>query len=127
MEVYGTLDNFWETGTEGVLWAIEKAPSGLQKGASYDDLFILKEGDYLEIYDPDMLYAHKRHEVLWSGVIKKDTETNMVTNRNNPLHKQQQVSHYWVHWLQQDFDDHEQWCWLFVRGYPAKLVRNEVC
>jgi len=125
MEIFGTLDNFFETGTEGVHWAIDKAPSGYSKGASYDDLFLLEEGDHLEIYDPETLYVKGEHKILWSGVIKKDNESCLCTRHTNPEVKQQLVNGYWVHWLQQGFEDYEQWCWFFVMHYPARLVRNK--
>jgi len=63
MEIYGTLFNWYETGTEGVHWSINKAISGFAKSASYDDLFIIEEDDYLEIYDPENLYKNGIHGV----------------------------------------------------------------
>lgn len=56
MNIFGTLEMFFESGTEGVHWALEKAPSGFSKGKSYDGFF-LEEGDYLEIYDPNTLHS----------------------------------------------------------------------
>ena len=125
MEVIGRLNNFFETGSEGVYWAIQKAAIGFQQGSSYDALFYLEEGDYLEVYDINELYVHGKHKVIWSGVIKKDLKSHMSTRPTNPEIKQQNILGYWVHWLQQDFENHEQWCWLFVLDYPAKLVRDD--
>lgn len=94
--------------------------------ASYDDLFILDEGDYLEIYDPNALYSRGEHLVLWPGVIKQDRESLRSKRPFNSEVEQQGVGGYWVHWLQRDFGDHEQWCRLFVLGYPAKIVRSDL-
>lgn len=123
MDIFGNLYNYFETGTEGVYWALQKAPSGFVKYASYDDLFILEDGDYLEIYDPHALYSGGQHVVIWSGVIEQNTESLMVKSHFNPEVEQQNICGYWVHWLQNEFKDHEQWCRLFVLGYPAKLVK----
>ena len=124
MEIYGTLDNYFETGMEGVYWALNNAPSGFVKYASHDDLFIIEDGDYLEIYDPNALYSQREHIVLWAGVIIQDTQSLKVKRPFNPEVEQQNVGGYWVHWLQKGFEDHEHWCRLFVLGYPAKLVRS---
>lgn len=125
MEVYGTLIDWFETGSEGIYWAIKKCPSGAAKGASYDDLLFLEEGDHLEIYCPNTLYSNLQRKILWDGIIKKDSETLITQIPGNPEYKRQNVCGCWVHWLQSDFDDHEQWYWFFLLSYPAKLVRRD--
>lgn len=124
MNIFGKLNNFFETGTEGVCWALLKAPTGFAKYSTYENLFLLEEGDYLEVYDPDALYSRGEHITIWSGVIKEDTESLKAARQFNPEVEQQNVCGFWVHWLQKGFEDHEKWCKLFVMGYPAKLVRS---
>ena len=123
IEIHGTLDSYFETGSEGVWWSIKKAPYGFAKGRSYDDLYYLENGDLLEIYDPYSLYSKGEHKIIWSGTIEKDTKSLLCERPTNPDIKQQNVGGFWVHWLQNDFDDHEQWYWLFVMNYPARLIR----
>lgn len=120
MEIYGTLFDWFETGTEGVYWSINKTISGFEESAEYDDLFILEEDDYLEIYDPENLYKNGIHDVIWSGIIIYD----QTACKQNKARKQQAVCGLWVHWLQLNFHDHEQWCSFFRLHYPAKIIRN---
>ena len=124
MEIFGTLNKYFETGTEGVYWAIEKAPSGIVCGASRDDLYLIDENDFLEIYDPYSLYAYGKHKIIWSGTINKDIESCLMKRPMNPSVEQQNVCGFWVHWLQKDFDNHEKWFWVFALNYPAKIIRN---
>ena len=124
MELFGTLDDFFETGSEGIWWAIQRPPFGPEKGSSPAWLEFLKEGDYLEIYSPNDLYTNLTRTVLWSGHIKKDRTSCITQSKFNPEHRQQSVCGRWVHWLQDGFSDHEQWFWYFAMGYPAKLVRK---
>ena len=125
MEVYGLLVDWFDTGSEGIHWAIQRAPTGAVKGASYVDLFFIEDSDYLEIYCPSTLYTDLQHKVIWSGDIKKDFTSLLTQSSLVPEYKQQNVCGRWVKWLQQDFDDHEQWFWYFMLSYPAKLVRIE--
>ena len=124
MEVYGTLIDWFETGSEGIHWGINKRPSGAAKGARYDDLFFLEEGDHLEIYCPDTLYTQLQRKTIWEGTLEKDREILMTQSSTNPEYEQQNVCGRWVQWLQKDFEDHEQWYWFFLLSYPAKLVRR---
>ena len=124
MTVFGKLNNFFETGTEGVCQALLRAPIGFEKYSTYDNLVLLEEGNYLEIYDPNALYSHGEHVIIWSGVIKEDRESLKAARPFNSEVEQQNVCGFWVHWLQKGFEDHEQWCKLFVMGYPAKLVKS---
>jgi len=124
IKIYGTLINHFETGTEGVWWALQKAPSGFAKGRSYEDLYLLHSGDVLEIYDPDALYSRGEHKILWTGTIEKDTNSCLLERPLNPEVKQQNVGGFWVHWLQRGFFNHEQWNWVFIMNYPAKIIRS---
>jgi len=124
VEVYGTLINWFETGSEGINWVLKRCSSGPAKGTSYNDLLFLEEGDHLEIYCPNTLYTHLQRKTLWEGILEKDRETLMTQTPGNPKYKRQNVCGCWVHWLQKDFEDHEQWYWYFLLSYPAKLVRR---
>lgn len=57
--IYGALEAFAETGTEGVLWAVHEYGA-----AGYDGLHILKDGDMLTIYS-----AVRDGAVAWEGTL----------------------------------------------------------
>ena len=124
MEIYGTLEDYFEAGPEGIWWAICRQPSAPIKGIPHTNIEFLDEGDYLEIYSPDELYANLHRRILWSGYVKKDKNSHMTSSGSNPRHQQQSVCGRWVHWLQDGFSDHEQWGLFFFLAYPAKLVRR---
>lgn len=50
LKIQGRGEAYWETGTEGVLWAVidDQKPD-------YDGLYVLKDGDHLTIFDRDDL------------------------------------------------------------------------
>lgn len=62
MQIEGKLFGWFETGLEGLVWALE------QEGiAGYDGLFIIEEGDHLVISSPS-------GQVLFDDYIVTDTE-----------------------------------------------------
>lgn len=104
MQVFGRLDAFFETGTEGIIWSL--ADQGLP---GYDGLWPLQYGDHLDVLDAD-------GETLWQGMIKLE-----YANLRDPTHNQQQVLGYWVHGLQ-DGADPETWAKLFFDRERAVLT-----
>ncbi len=122
--IYGILDAFFETGTEGVLWALqdEKHISTDAKGNpawSYDGLNILKNGDLLTVFADN-----KRDVVLWRGVINLDPNTNrqqfeFVTGMTFTA---QTYDGFYVHGLQSNVDL-KMWTRFFFDGRPAMLQK----
>lgn len=107
---------FWsETGTEGGHWAFEDErfhwPSlGLNPGSStlgsYGGLHVLRDGDYLEIYDPD-----NPELIVWKG---------HILLRQHPLFTEDAYG-LWIH-TDQEGELREEWSIYFIKGYPAKLI-----
>ena len=104
MQIFGRLEAFFETGTEGVVWSL--VDHGLP---GYDGLWPLQFGDHLDVLDAD-------GETLWQGIIKLE-----YANRKVATHYQQEVFGYWVNGLQ-DGEDAETWAKLFFDRERAILT-----
>jgi len=59
--VTGIMVGWFETGLEGIVWALQT------EDANYEGLFVIDEGDYLTIKSPS-------GELLFEGIIDPDTE-----------------------------------------------------
>ena len=106
--IRGELEAFFETGTEGVYWAmIDPALPG------YDGLWSLEAGDRLRVIDTD-------DTVLWDGVIQLEYKRNWEPYPRNPEYGQQAVLGYWVHGLQEGVDP-DQWAGMFFARHRALL------
>lgn len=108
--ITGLLEPYFETGTEGVLWAIID-----DKKKGYDSLNILKKGDMLAVFADA-----KRETVLWQGVVDLEYERNKHPHPLNPNYVQQAVGGYWVHGLQKTLEP-EVWADMFFKQRPATL------
>jgi hypothetical protein len=108
-KIRGLGEAFWETGTEGVFWAVqdEAHPAG------YDGLHILENGDYLTIFD-----RVDRSKILWRGEIILEFESHRETNEYG--YCGQAIFGRWVHGLQRTRDV-EEWATYFFCGYPMEL------
>ena len=103
--IEGELEDYFETGTEGVLWALQD-----DDNLGYAGLHLLAEGDHLEITDQ---LGHK----LWSGVIRCDRQAGRRAHPLNPKFNQPSALGCWVHWTQQGFKP-DDWAGYFIRpGY----------
>jgi hypothetical protein len=110
--IKGTLEPFFETGTEGIIWSVTD-----EDYSGYESLHCLCRGDHLAIYDlvnPDSL--------IWYGNIDFEYERNQRSMPHNPGHSQQAVLGYWVHGLQKDVEP-EQWATWFREHYPCELIK----
>lgn len=101
MKIHGELVDWFETGLEGVVWAIEP------DGAVGFDLKVIQEGDHLTILDRD-------GATLWQGVIECDRETGKIPRPTNPTFLQQTALGCWIHWIQRGFEP-DQWAAFFMR------------
>lgn len=112
-EIYGKPHAYFETGTEGVYWAvIEDNVSG------YEGLHILENGDHLTIYSNNV-----EGQALFSDFINKDTVTGLQPRPFNPDFKQQVALGMWVHWIQEGYDP-DKWAEFFINeNLRVKLLR----
>ncbi|MHB0963432.1 MAG: hypothetical protein ACYC5V_09525 [Gemmatimonadaceae bacterium] len=102
--VDGHLYAWWETGTEGVYWSLVTDWGATER--SYDNQYVLEEGDILTIFDED-------GSVAWHGTIEWDLRTRRMTSPFNPDRIQQEVGGLWVHGLQCGVDP-ELWADFFM-------------
>jgi len=109
----GVLHFFSETGTEGGHWAFQDAQyisfvDG-QERWSYTGLHVLKDDDFLTIYDPA-----NREKTVWSGKILLQSY-NLFT---------QDARGFWIH-ADQVGIDRDVWAEYFFREYPAQLTKRK--
>lgn len=109
--IVGVLDGYFETGTEGVLWAIIN--NDLR---GYEALNILQDGDYLFVED-------NNGGIEWEGAVKLDRTKNYRPYPTNPSHGQQEVLGFWVHGLQVDVPP-EIWAKWFFESRPAVVLKG---
>jgi hypothetical protein len=114
MSIYGRLEAFFETGTEGVVWSLHNP---ILPG--YYGLVPLNDGDHLSVFDDS-------GNVIWQGVIKLEYERNYQQYPLNPSHGQQSIFGCWVHGFQSDVDP-ETWAAWFFDGYRAALRQIQEC
>jgi hypothetical protein len=100
----GHLYAWWETGTEGVYWSLVTDWHATRR--SYDNVYVLEEGDILTIVDED-------GSVAWHGMIAWDLHTRRLRSPYNPDRIQQEVGGLWVHGLQRGVDP-EVWVDFFM-------------
>ncbi len=106
----GFCEFFFETGTEGSLWAFQdKKYISADVQYSYEGLHILKDGDQLTVYNPK-----DKTKVVWSGTISL---------KRYPVFTQS-VFNQWIHSDQQGVS-REQWAEWFIKAYPAKLISRQ--
>jgi hypothetical protein len=107
----GTLEAFWETGTEGVLWSFHEDGK-----PGYDGLHVLEKGDLLRVFNDA-----SRQDVVFEGAIDLEYENRKRPFPYNPKYSQQEIFGYWIHGLQQDHDP-EAWAKMFFEEKPAELI-----
>lgn len=104
-EITGMLEDYFETGTEGVIWSVYDDDEH-----GYDGLHTIEEGDYLTICD--QLGRHK-----WAGTIRCDRKAGWKRYPLNPQFGQPCALGHWVHWTQKGFKP-DEWARFFIR--PAR-------
>lgn len=116
MIVEGIAYGWWETGTEGVHWAVQANWKG--ERWSYDDLHVLQDGDRLQITDTET------NAVVFDGAVELDTEACKVEGQEWG----QGVCGFYVHGVQVGVDP-ERWFGWFMHEpkgrYLARLEREE--
>lgn len=110
----GVLDGWFETGTEGIVWAL------LEDGKTgYAALQPLRRGDHLKVFDED-------GTVLFDDLINPDPIVGLTVSPLNPEWKQPSVFGIWIHWTQRGWLP-EDWARLFLRElFKQKPLRAEL-
>lgn len=106
--IHGVLEDFFETGTEGVVWSVHD-----DDDSGYEGLHAIQEGDHLTILD-------QLGRRLWSGVIRCDRESGWARYPANPEFGQPCALGYWIHWTQQGFKP-DEWARFFIRPSRDRL------
>ena len=106
----GTLDAFWETGTEGIIWSFND-----NNETGWAALNILVDGDYIFVEDGN-------GNIEWEGVVSLDYDLRKRARMSGAF--QQEVCDYWVHGLQRGVDP-ETWAGWFLNSRPAVLRKAE--
>jgi hypothetical protein len=101
--VEGELEDFFETGTEGVVWALS---DDIHFG--HDSLHFLEAGDHLVITD-------RTGRSVWTGVIDPDAEVGWRRYPKNPKYGQPVALGRWIHWTQRGFAP-DEWAKYFIVG-----------
>ena len=113
----GTLEDYFETGSEGVYWSFFEDG---EYESPYDKLHLLQNGDYLTIYNPD-------DSIAWQGEIIEDRLSAFAERMPGKYENfgQATCGGLWVHWNQKDFDPLE-WGAYFLKKFRAELDRTHV-
>lgn len=111
----GDLIDYFATGTEGVMWAIQD-----DRREGYGGLVMIDEGDHLTIFDAF-------GAAVWRGFIHCDRKAGMRSDpRSRPMGQPCALGH-WVHWTQKGFKP-DAWAEYFIRPqwdrFRGVLVRK---
>ncbi|ATC65164.1 hypothetical protein CMV30_15050 [Nibricoccus aquaticus] len=106
--IHGKLLDFFETGTEGVIWAIVD-----DDGEGYSGLHCIDDGDHLTI-------IALNGDVLWNGGISCDRKSGFQNYPQNPEYGQPQALGRWIHWTQRGFNP-DVWARFFIREEGQQL------
>lgn len=106
--ITGVLEDFFETGTEGVVWSVYD-----EDERGYDGLHTIAEGDYLTILDQ---LGRRR----WAGQIRCDRQSGWKEYPLNPGYGQPVALGHYVHWTQKGFKP-DEWARFFIRPNHDRL------
>jgi hypothetical protein len=113
--VRGALIDYFETGTEGVIWTIDD-----ESRHGRPALETICEGDHLTILDP-------LGNPVWKGAIRCDKKAGWRPYPKNPDYGQQCALGRWIHWVQKGFKP-DEWAEFFIRAeydrFQGILVRG---
>lgn len=104
----GTLMDFSETGTEGIIWAMHEAGK-----IGYEGLRVLNFGDYVTIFTPD------KTNIVWQGYISLEYDSNCPAS-NNPYGGRQAIGNYWVNGIQEGVSP-TAWLYWFQNSFPVEV------
>lgn len=114
MYVYeGQAISWFETGMEGVRWAIQ-----LDGVDGYSGLVLLEAGDKLTVTNPN-------GDILFDGIIDPNCEIGRRPRAPGSSFQQPAALGLWIHWTQEGFSP-DSWARLFVRcDNRCRLVRPD--
>lgn len=106
--INGVLEDFFETGTEGVVWSVYD-----EDERGYDGLHTIEQGDHLTIMD-------QLGRRLWAGRIHCDRKSGWKEYPLNPGYGQPVALGHYVHWTQKGFKP-DEWARFFIRPKHDRL------
>ncbi|HXV27037.1 MAG TPA: hypothetical protein VD862_03395 [Candidatus Paceibacterota bacterium] len=112
----GVLDNWWETGTEGVVWVLASDTED-EQALLYGNLFLLEAGDHLTVWGPDGGF-------VFDDVIDPDYEAGWM-----PFPRGVRPPEGWRRYspLHRVFYRFKVFCatrWVFLPGALQRLMRR---
>lgn len=117
LKIYtGRLEIFFETGTEGVVWAFQE--SGKK---DHEGLVFIEQGDTLWI---DSDGSQGCGSQVFAGTIDEDHKTGWAEYPKNPGHGQPTACSLWIHWTQRGWRP-DDWAQLFLESRAARLRKAE--
>jgi hypothetical protein len=126
-KIDGTLEAFFETGTEGIWWSVyENGKEG------YDGLNTIESGDWLTV-------KNLEGKILFRGLIQRDNFSGWTRYPMNPDCGQPAALGRWIHWTQAGWQPND-WAKLFFEvkdykgtelasgetNYPAVLIQSGI-
>lgn len=107
--INGELEDFFETGCEGLMWALHEHGK-----VGYDGLHVINAGDHLTVFD-------ESDEILFEGLIDPDYEIGHKPYPQNQKYSQPSALGLWIHWTQHGWQP-DDWARLFVRYKGEKRL-----
>lgn len=107
--VSGTLFAWFETGLEGLVWAVQK-----NEVPGYQGIHVLKAGDYLTVKD-------HAGDVLFDGYIEPDNTIGKRMRYHDTGYEQPVALGCWIHWTQKGWQP-DAWASLFVHENNSGVV-----
>ncbi|MDO3382412.1 hypothetical protein [Gilvimarinus algae] len=106
----GLLIEYFETGTEGVMWAL------MQDGKSgYEGLVLLEAGDHIEVFEIE-------GPKVYDGIVVPDTSIGAMQRPGSTL-RQPVALGRWAHWIQSGFDA-DVWAGYFCSGKYRGVIHK---
>lgn len=107
----GKLIGYFETGTEGVFWALQN-----DNLPGYEGLILLEAGDQIEIYSKDL-------QLVYKGFIKPDTVIGRTQRPSSNIYQPTALG-MWIHWTQEGFSP-DKWASYFIDGNYSGIIQRQ--
>lgn len=100
-----SLEEYSETGTEGMIWIFYDNDK-----TGYDGIIMLNNGMHIRIYNKD-------NSIVFDGIIDQDEEAGYQPYPLNPSLGQPCALGFWIHWTQRGWNP-DDWAMLFLKQPP---------